>query len=127
MVAQVTDLAIVDAEGLPTRDVNAAIREAVAGGAREVHVRNPAGRHSLAVALRTDAKVVFEGSTGWYTAGMNTGAHVVVDGNTGWGLGECMMDGRIEVHGQAGSGVAASIRGGTVYVAGDTAARAGSR
>ena len=125
MVAQVTS-SIVDAAGLETREVNRAIKQAVNDGASEIHVANPAGRHSLGVALKAEGvKVIFDGPVGWYAAGMNFGPHIVVDGNAGWGLGECMMDGRIEVHGHAGSGTAASIRGGSVYVEGDTGARAG--
>ena len=125
MVAQMTAVTV-DAAGLETRQVNRAIKQAMAEGATEIHVRNPVGRHSFGVALKSeDLKVVFEGPTGWYTAGMNGGPHVVIQGNTGWGVGECMMDGRIEVRGHAGSGTAASIRGGLVYVQGDTGARAG--
>ncbi len=127
MVAQVrTDVAIVDAVALDTREVNRAIKRAIAEGAREIRVLNPAGRHSFAVGLKADdVKLVFDGPTGWYTAGMNYGPHVVIEGNAGWGVAECMMDGRIEVHGHAGSGAAASIRGGVVFVEGDTGARAG--
>jgi methylamine---glutamate N-methyltransferase subunit B len=127
VVAQVTsDVVTIDAEGQETRDVNRAIKQAIADGASEVHVRNPAGRHSFAVALRAEGlMVVFDGPVGWYTAGMNYGPHVVVNGNCGWAIGECMMGGRIEVHGHAGSGTAASIRGGSVFVEGDTGARAG--
>lgn len=124
-MAQVREVVAIDAAELPTRDVNSAIRAAIAEGATEIRVANPAGRHSMAVALDADARVVFEGSTGWYTAGMIKRATIVIEGNTGWGLGECMMSGRIEVRGHAGSGTAASIRGGLVHVAGDTAARAG--
>jgi len=126
-VAQMTSEAVtIDAEGLETRAVNRAIKRAVVEGASEVHVRNPAGRHSFAVALRSEGlKIVFDGPVGWYAAGMNYGPHVVINGNCGWALGECMMGGRIEVHGHAGSGTAASIRGGSVYVEGDTGARAG--
>ena len=127
MVAPVTDrLREVDAEGIETREVNRAIKQAIADGAAEIHVLNPAGRHSFAVALKhEDVKIVFEGPVGWYTAGMNYGPHVVVQGNCGWAIGECMMGGRIDVLGHAGSGTAASIRGGSVYVQGDTGARAG--
>jgi glutamate synthase domain-containing protein 3 len=126
-VAEVTGgTIIVDAEGLETRDVNRAIKQAIVDGASEIHVLNPAGRHSFAVALKAeDVKVIFEGPVGWYTAGMNFGPHVVVQGNSGWAIGECMMGGRIEVLGHAGSGTAASIRGGLVYVQGDAGARAG--
>jgi glutamate synthase domain-containing protein 3 len=126
-VAAVTDVTgTIDAAELTTRDVNRAIRAAVEGGATEIHVRNPAGRHSLAPGLKAhDVRIELEGPTGWYTAGMNHGPHVVIHGNAGWAVGECMMSGRIEVLGHAGSGTAASIRGGLVYVRGDTGARAG--
>jgi glutamate synthase domain-containing protein 3 len=126
-VAQVmSETVTVDAEDLQTREVNRVIKQAIADGAREIHVLHPAGRHSFAVALKVEGvKVVFEGPVGWYTAGMNFGPHVVVQGNCGWAIGECMMDGRIEVLGHAGSGTAASIRGGLVYVRGDAGARAG--
>lgn len=124
-MAQVTE-ALVDCDGRETREVNRAIKAAIADGATEIRVANPAGRHAFAVALDTpEVHVVFDGPTGWYTAGMNGGPHIEVRGNVGWGLGECMMSGRIDVHGHAGSGTAASIRGGSVYVAGDTGARAG--
>ena len=52
-MAQVTsEIATVDAEGQDTRDVNRAIKQAIADGAREIHVQHPAGRHSFAVALK---------------------------------------------------------------------------
>lgn len=125
-MAQVTETAKLDAAGRETREVNREIKRLIAEGAKEIHVANPAGRHSLAVALKADdVKVVFEGPVGWYAAGMNYGPHVVIEANAGWGLAECMMDGSIEVHGFAGSGTAASIRGGLVFVRNDTGARAG--
>ena len=126
-MAEVTaSTATVDADGMETREVNRAIKQAIAEGAREIHVLHPAGRHSFAVALKAeDLKIVFDGPVGWYAAGMNFGPNVVVQGNCGWGIGECMMGGRIDVLGHAGSGTAASIRGGSVYVQGDSGARSG--
>jgi glutamate synthase domain-containing protein 3 len=125
-VAQVREVVSVDAEATETRDVNRAIKRAIEEGATEIHVLNPAGRHSLAVAIKAQGvRILVDGPVGWYAAGMNDGPHVLVSGNAGWGLGECMMDGRIEVHGHAGSGTAASIRGGLVFVEGETGARAG--
>jgi glutamate synthase domain-containing protein 3 len=121
-----SDVATIDAEGVETRQVNRAIKQAIADGAAEIHVLNPAGRHSFGVGLKAEGvKLVFEGPVGWYAAGMNYGPRVVVEGNCGWGLAECMMDGRVEVRGHAGSGTAASIRGGLVYVEGDAGARSG--
>ena len=126
MVDEGVSGATVDCEGLETREVNRAIKAAIAEGAKQIRVQNPRGRHAFAVALAADdVHVVFEGPTGWYTAGMNTGPHVEVRGNVGWGLAECMMRGRVDVHGHAGSGTAASIRGGSVFVAGDSGARTG--
>jgi glutamate synthase domain-containing protein 3 len=126
VVEMTTSSATVDADGLETREVNRAIKQAIAEGAREILVLHPAGRHSFAVALKADdLKIVFDGPVGWYAAGMNFGPHVVVKGNCGWGIGECMMGGRIDVLGHAGSGTAASIRGGSVYVQGDSGARSG--
>lgn len=116
---------IVDCGGLETREVNRAIRQAIVDGATDLVVRNPAGRHSLGVALEGDVRVTFDGPVGWYAAGMNSGPEVVVLGNAGWAVGECMMRGRIEVRGHAGSGTAASIRGGAVVIEGDSGARSG--
>lgn len=124
-MAAVTE-AVVEAAGLETRQVNRAIKAAIADGATEIRVADPAGRHAFAVALDApDVRIVLDGPAGWYTAGMNGGPHIEVRGNVGWGLAECMMRGAVDVHGHAGSGTAASIRGGSVFVAGDTGARAG--
>src|SRR5260370_785625 len=93
-------------------------RRGVGGGA-------PAPRHNLGVALLQPVRVVFEGSVGYYCAGLMDGATVEVRGSAGWGTAESMLNGTVVIDGNAGSGVAASIRGGTVVVRGDAAARAG--
>jgi glutamate synthase domain-containing protein 3 len=111
--------------GKTTRAINRELREAIAAGHREIRVLEPDARHNLAVALLHPVRVVFEGSVGYYCAGMMDGGHVEVRGSTGWGTAESMMNGTVVVDGNAGSGVAASIRGGTVVVRGDAAARAG--
>jgi glutamate synthase domain-containing protein 3 len=107
------------------RDLNRAIRSALADGRGPVTVRNPGARHNLAVALLSPGSVTFEGSVGYYCAGMNDGATVEIHGSAGWGLAEGMLNGTVIVRGNAGNGAAASIRGGTVVVHGDCAARAG--
>ena len=125
-MAQVTAGAeVVDAEGKTTREINARLKELVAAGAEEIRVLHPAGRHSLAVALEGDVRIVFDGPVGWYCGGMNDGPRIHVRGNCGWGLAECQMRGRVTVEGNGGSGVGASIRGGFVVVHGDCGARAG--
>ncbi len=115
----------IDCQGKTTRDVNRELRQALAAGARDVRVLHPDARHNLGVALLEPVRVVFEGSVGYYVAGLMDGARVEVRGSAGWGGGESMMGGTLVIDGDAGSGVAASIRGGTVVVRGDAAARAG--
>jgi glutamate synthase domain-containing protein 3 len=117
---------VVDCSELTTREINLAIRELVEdGGAREIRIQNPAARHNLAVAVKGQGQLCFEGPVGWYGAGMNCGLDVTVQGNCGWSVAECMMSGQVAIYGHAGSSTAASIRGGTVYVDGDAGARAG--
>src|SRR5262245_33409514 len=108
-----------------TREISRELRAAIGSGEREILVREPDARHNLGVALLAATHVVFDGSVGYYVAGMMDGAHVEVRGSAGWGAGESMMSGTLIIDGNAGSGVAASIRGGTVVVRGDAAARAG--
>jgi glutamate synthase domain-containing protein 3 len=115
----------IDCRGRLTRDINRDIRAAIARGETDLRVLNPDARHNLGVALLQPVRVAFEGSVGYYCAGMMDGAQVEVRGSAGWGAAESMMGGAMVIDGSAGSGVAASIRGGTVVVRGDAAARAG--
>jgi methylamine---glutamate N-methyltransferase subunit B len=115
----------IDCRGKTIRQINRELRAAVAAGQREVLVLEPDARHNLAVALLQPVRVVFEGSVGYFCAGMMDGGDVEVRGSAGWGAAESMLSGTVVIDGSAGSGVAASIRGGTVVVRGDAAARAG--
>jgi glutamate synthase domain-containing protein 3 len=114
-----------DCHGKTTREINGALRTAIAAGHRDIHILETDARHNLGVALLQPVRVVFEGSVGYYCAGMSDGAHIEIRGSAGWGTAESMLSGTVIVDGNAGSGVAASIRGGTVVVRGDAAARAG--
>jgi glutamate synthase domain-containing protein 3 len=115
----------IDCAGKTTREINRMLREAIAAGQRDFRVLEPDARHNLAVALLQPVRVTFEGSVGYYCAGMMDGAHVEIRGSAGWGTAESMMNGTVIIDGNAGSGVAASIRGGVVVIRGDAAARAG--
>ena len=115
----------IDCRGKTTREINRVLHDAIDAGQRDIQVLEPDARHNLAVALLQPVRIVFEGSVGYYCAGMIDGAQVEVRGSAGWGTAESMMGGTVVIDGNAGSGVAASIRGGTVVVRGDAAARAG--
>jgi glutamate synthase domain-containing protein 3 len=108
-----------------TRQVNSAIREQLAAGNYELRLLNSQARHNLAVAITQPARLVIEGSVGYYCGGMSDGPTIEIRGSAGWGAAESMMNGTVIIDGDAGSGVAASIRGGTVAVRGNAAARAG--
>jgi glutamate synthase domain-containing protein 3 len=112
-------------QDLTTREINRRLRAAIASGHKSLHVLEPQARHNLGVALLEPVSVVFDGSVGYYCAGMMDGATVEVRGSAGWGAAESMLSGTLVIEGHAGSGVAASIRGGTVVVRGDAAVRAG--
>jgi methylamine---glutamate N-methyltransferase subunit B len=115
----------IDCSDLPVWQINQAIRAAVDAGAPEVRLLRPAARHNLGVALPQQARVIIEGSVGYYVAGLNDGATVIVHGGAGWGAAESMRDGTVVIDGSAGNAVAASIRAGTVVVRGDASTRAG--
>ena len=115
----------IDCHNKTTREINRQVRKAVAAGELEIRVLHPEARHNLGVALLQPVHLIFEGSVGYYCAGMIDGPAIEIHGSAGWGTAESMLNGTVIIDGNAGSGVAASIRGGTVVVRGDAAARAG--
>lgn len=112
-------------DGKTVREINTEIKRLLAEGETDIVVRNPAARHNLGVGLVQPVKLTFDGSVGYYCAGMIDKPTIHVMGTAGWGLAESMMDGVVIVDNNAGNGAAASIRGGTVIIRGDAAARAG--
>jgi glutamate synthase domain-containing protein 3 len=115
----------IDCSGKTTREINRQLRESIAAGNRDIRVVGTDARHNLGVALLEPVRVTFEGSVGYYCAGLCDGPTIEIRGSAGWGLAESMMNGTVIVDGNAGNGAAASIRGGTVVIRGDAAARAG--
>jgi methylamine---glutamate N-methyltransferase subunit B len=114
-----------DCAHLPVREINRAIRAAVASGSSRIRLLQPGARHNLGVALPEGVTLSIEGSAGYYVAGLNDGAKVSVRGGAGWGAGESMRDGNVEIDGNAGNAAAAAIRAGTVVVRGNASTRAG--
>jgi glutamate synthase domain-containing protein 3 len=113
-----------DADATPR--LNRHMRDLVDAGVREIAIENPRSRHNLAVGQHGPVTIHFEGSTGYYTGGLNDGADIVVERNVGWGLGEAMAGGVITVHGSAALGTGASMRGGTIVVHGNCGPRTGA-
>jgi len=118
-------MTVIDCEGRSLREVNGAIRRAIAGGETEILVRHPGARHNLAVAILEGVRITIDGPVGYYCGGMSDGVRLEIRGSAGWGVAECLMSGTVVVEGNAGNGAAASIRGGTVAIRGHAGARAG--
>lgn len=118
-------MAEIDAAGCTAREINSAIRLAIAAGSTEIIVRNPGARHNIGVAILEPVRLKIAGSAGYYCGGLNAGGSIEIEGSAGWGLAESMMTGLVRAYGNAGSGAAAALRGGTVVIHGDAAARLG--
>jgi methylamine---glutamate N-methyltransferase subunit B len=111
-----------DLEHDTVRELNRRLHEAGSEVGR-VRVKNPGGRHSLAVGLDAAYEVEIEGHAGYYCAGMNQHATVRVHGNGGVGVAENMMSGMVVVHGSASQSAGATARGGLLVIHGDASAR----
>lgn len=106
------------------REINDELQKAAAEG-RKVVVTNTLSRHNLGIGLPKGAHVRFEGSVGYYCAGLNDGAVIEVERNAGWGLAEGMASGHVTAGGYAGMSAGAAMIGGTIHVKGDCGPRCG--
>jgi methylamine---glutamate N-methyltransferase subunit B len=105
------------------RELNQSLHSGEPAG--RVVVRNPGGRHAIAVGLDAPYEVEIEGHVGYYCAGMNKLATVRVRGNCGVGVAENMMSGAVIVEGSASQSAGATARGGLLVIHGDASARCG--
>lgn len=113
----------VDLAETSVRELNSTLHQPDA--ADQWLVRNPAGRHSIAVGVNQAVTVRVEGHVGYYCAGMNQLADVTITGNAGVGLAENMMSGSVHVHGDASQSAGATAHGGMLVIDGNAAARCG--
>lgn len=113
-----------DLASMPLRDLNQFLHRELNPGDR-VAIRNPAGKHNIAVGLDAAVEVDIHGHVGYYVAGLNKQARVTVHGNAGRGAAENIMSGVVRIKGNASDMAAASGRGGVVVIEGDAASRCG--
>lgn len=106
------------------REINQDLQAACARGER-IRVTNSLSRHNLGIGLPDGADLHFEGSVGYYCAGLNTGATVNIERNAGWALAEGMASGHVTVGGYAGMSAGAAMNGGTIHIKGDAGPRCG--
>jgi glutamate synthase domain-containing protein 3 len=110
-----------DLAEVSVRELNAALHAPCPP--ERVVVRNPGGRHNLAVGIDARLTVEILGHAGYYCAGCNQLADVRIAGNCGVGVAENMMSGRVDVELNASQAAGASAHGGMLVVHGDAAAR----
>ncbi len=120
------DQATLDARELTTRQINLELRRLIYGlDVRDVTVQNPGSKHSLGVGILARCRITFEGSLGYFAAGLIDGPEIHITGRVGWSACENMMSGVCVIEGNAGSLTAAALRGGDVVVKGKVGARTG--
>ena len=91
-------------DGKTTRDINTEIKRLIAAGETDIWMKNPVARHNLGVAILQSVRLTFDGSVGYYCAGMVDGPAVEIKGSAGWGLAESMMGGTVTVEGMRATG-----------------------
>ena len=89
------------------------------------HIKNPKGKHAIAVGLDAPINIKIDGSTGYYCGGMNKHAYIYVNGSVGPGVAENMMSGRVVVEGDASQYAGATGNGGLLVIKGNSASRCG--
>ena len=115
-----------DARDLSTRKINGELRWLIyEQGVKDVTVRNPSARHSLGVGILTRCRLTFDGSLGYFGAGLIDGPEVHIKGRVGWSVAENMMSGVVVIDSNAGSLAGAALRGGDLVVKGQVGARTG--
>ena len=117
-----TELDTVD---MTSTEVNSKIKELMSEGYGTIVLKNPRGKHSLAVGILSKLNLIIEGSTGYFGVGLIDGPNVRINGRVGWSCGENMMSGTVLIEKNAGSTFGAAIRGGDLVCKGSVGSRTG--
>lgn len=115
----------IDAAGVSHRDLNVKLREAVAGGAEKIELRNVCGQRYIGTDLNKPVEIDIFGTPGNDLGSFMDGPKITVHGNAQDGCGNTMNNGLIVVHGHAGDVLGMSARGGSIFIREDIGYRAG--
>jgi len=120
------DTVRIDAQGVYFQQLNDAIRDEIAAGAKLIKLANVNGQRYIGTGLRVSGvKIEVDGCAGNDMAMFNDGAEIEVFGNAQDGVGNTMSSGRVVVHGDAGDVLGYGMRGGKVFIKGDVGYRVG--
>lgn len=114
-----------DTDDMTSTEVNCKIRDLMAEGYGTIVLKNPRGKHSLAVGILSRLNLIIEGSTGYFGVGLIDGPNVRITGRVGWSCAENMMSGTVIIEKNAGSTFGAALRGGDLVCKGSVGARTG--
>ncbi len=115
----------IDAKGLPYRELNEKVREAVAGGETEIKLANVNGQRYIADAIDSPVQITIEGVPGNDLGAFMNGPTVIVHANGQDHIANTMNEGKIVVHGDAGDVLGYGMRGGKLFIKGDVGYRVG--
>ncbi len=115
----------IDAAGVSHRDLNVKLREALAGGAQKIELRNVCGQRYIGTDLNKPVEIDILGTPGNDLGSFMDGPKINVRGNAQDGCGNTMNNGLIIVHGHAGDVLGMSARGGSIFIKEDIGYRAG--
>ena len=115
----------IDADNMSTTEVNKQVRKLMDEGYGTIVLKNPRGKHSLAVGILSKLNVIVEGSLGYFGCGLIDGPNIRVNGRVGWSCAENMMSGTVIIEKNAGSTFGAAIRGGDLVCKGSVGSRTG--
>ena len=120
------ETAAIVARGIYYRQLNEAVREQVAAGAKRVVLEGVNGQRYIGTGVAgTGIAIEVHGTAGSDLATFMDGPTVEVFGNAQDGVGNTMNAGRVTVHGDAGDVLGYGMRGGSVFVKGDVGYRVG--
>lgn len=112
----------IDSEGLPTRELNDRLRDAMMAGAERILLKNICGQRYIGTRLyskngeKRTLEIDIIGTPGSDLGAFLSGHHLRVHGNVQDGVGNTMDDGEIVVEGRAGDVLGMSMRGGKIFV-----------
>ncbi len=120
------DTVTIDAGGIYYRQMNEAIRAAIADGAKHVVLENVNGQRYIGTGVSAkDVKIDVHGTAGNDLGMLMDGPMVEIFGAAQDGVGNTMNAGTVVIHGDAGDVLGYGMRGGAVYVKGDVGYRVG--
>jgi glutamate synthase domain-containing protein 3 len=115
---------LIDTAGMPYRELNARLREAVADGVKRIDLHNVCGQRYVGTDLHQPVEIHVHGTPGNDMAAFMDGPRIIVQGNAQDGCGNTMNAGELIIHGRAGDLTGYAMRGGRIFIRDDVGYRA---